>query len=181
MSAIHYMMILHRAHINNHLNFITGDFNMSIEVKIVKLEPIRVASSYGFGTGPEGIAWDKMATFIKEKGLDKLAGTRYFGFNNPSPAPGSANYGYEQWVTVGPEVEASGEVKIKTFPGGLYGVTHCRLNNIFNTWQELAAWREKSRYHPANHQWLEECFTPPLEGSIDENAMEFDLYIPIAE
>lgn len=154
---------------------------MSNEVRIVRLQPLQVAASYGFGSGPEGIAWDKMIAFVKENGLEKSAQARYFGFNNPSPAPGSENYGYEQWVTIDPQIEASGDIKIKSFSGGLYAVGHCRLSNIGEAWQELVAWREKSRYRPANHQWLEECLTPPIDQPIDWETMEFDLYMPIAE
>lgn len=153
-----------------------------IDVRIVHVEPMRVAASYGFGTGPEGIAWDKIIAFVKEKGLDTDGQPhRYLGFNNPSPAPGSPNYGYEQWVTVGSEVEASGDIKIKDFSGGLYAVAHCKLNRITEAWHQLAAWREKSAYRFGSHQWLEDCLTPPFSGQIDENQMEFDLYMPISE
>ena len=151
-----------------------------LDVRIVRMEPIRVASAYGFGTGPEGIAWEKLIAFVKETGLDKDGQEhRYLGFNNPNPSPGSPNYGYEQWVTVGPEVEANGDIKIKEFGGGLYAVTRCRLGDIVTTWQKLAAWHENSAYRHAHHQWLEDCLTPPMDGSITEDAM-FDLYMPIA-
>ncbi len=153
-----------------------------LDVRIIHLEPQRVAMSYGFGNGPEEIAWNKLIAFVKSKGWtaeDKQH--RYLGFNNPNPAPGSPNYGYEQWVTVGPEVESEGEVKIKNFAGGLYAVTHCKLSHITEVWMQLIDWREKSSYRPANHQWLEECLTPPIDQPIDPEVMEFDLYLPIAE
>jgi len=152
-----------------------------INVRIVRLEPQRVAMSYGFGSGPENIAWEKMIAFVKEKGLNKDGQAhRYLGFNNPSPAPGSPNYGYEQWITVGPEVEADGEIKIKDFSGGLYAVTHCKLENITGVWMQLVDWRDKSRYRAANHQWLEEAISDPIDNPIDGDA-DFDLYLPIAE
>jgi len=152
-----------------------------ISVRIVRLEPQRVAMSYGFGTGPEGIAWEKMLAFVRAKGLDKdQQAHRYFGFNNPSPAPGSPNYGYEQWITVGPEVEGDDEIKIKDFGGGLYAVTHCKLEHITDVWMQLVDWREKSRFRQANHQWLEEIITDPTAHEID-GTMEFDLFMPIAE
>ena len=31
-----------------------------LDVRIVKLEPMRVASAHGFGTNPEEQAWDKI-------------------------------------------------------------------------------------------------------------------------
>lgn len=153
-----------------------------IEVRVIRLEPLRVAAAYGFGPGPEGIAWDNLARFIKEKGLDKDGQPhRYFGFNNPSPSAGSPNYGYEQWITVGPEIEAGSDIKIKQFGGGLYAVTHCTLDKITEVWHALASWREKSRYRSASHQWLEECFNPILDGEIEPEKLHFDLYLPISE
>ncbi len=152
------------------------------DVRIIRLEPQHVAVSYGFGKGPENIAWEKLLAFVKAKGLGQDGQShRYFGFNNPSPAPGSPNYGYEQWITVGPEVEAEGEIKMKDFGGGLYAVTHCKLSHITEVWMQLIDWREKSRYRSANHQWLEECLTPPIDRPIEPEQMEFDLYLPIAD
>jgi AraC family transcriptional regulator len=150
-----------------------------IDVRIVRLEPQRVAASYGFGAGPEGIAWEKMLAFVKEQGLNTDGEShRYFGFNNPNPAPGSPNYGYEQWITVGPEVQPAGEIKIKDFGGGLYAVTHCQLSSITDVWMRLAAWREKSPYRYGQHQWLEEVISDPIKNEINGDA-EFDLYMPI--
>jgi len=153
----------------------------TIDVRIVRLEPQRVAVSYGFGSAPESIAWKKMIAFVKARGLDKDGKHhRYLGFNNPDPSPASPNYGYEQWITVDPDMQPEGEIKIKEFGGGLYAVTRCQLKNIFQTWQQLAAWREKSQYEYGPHQWLEEALQPPLDGQISEE-MELDLYLPIAE
>jgi AraC family transcriptional regulator len=152
-----------------------------IDVRIIRLEPQHVAMSYGFGAGPEGIAWEKLLAFVRAKGLDHdQQAHRYFGFNNPSPAPGSPNYGYEQWITVSPEVLAEGDVQLKDFGGGLYAITRCQLEHITEVWMQLVGWREKSRYSSANHQWLEEAITNPLEHEIDGSS-EFDLYLPITE
>ena len=149
-----------------------------LNVKIVKLEPMRMISTYGFGQRPEDQAWDKLRAWLEQKGLmPDLKAHRFFGFNNPSPAPGSPNYGYEQWMTVGPEVVPEGDVRVKSFYGGLYAVTRCNLPVITETWKKLVVWREGSAYRPATHQWLEECLAPfiPLED------MEFDIYLPIME
>lgn len=151
-----------------------------IDVRIVRVEPQRVAASYGFGSGPEDIAWKKMDSFVQEKKLmEDGAVHRFFGFNNPSPTPGSPNYGYEQWVTIGPDVTPSGDIQIKDFEGGLYAVTRCQLQNITEVWHKLAIWREKSPYRAGSHQWLEECLKPPINGQGIEITFELDLYIPI--
>jgi effector-binding domain-containing protein len=153
-----------------------------LEVKIVKMEPMRVAAALGFGTSPEPEAWDKILAFGRAKGLlDDSEGVRFFGFNNPSPTPGSPNYGYEQWMTVGPDVEAEGDIEIKEIPSRRYAVTQFKgLENIGRVWQELVTWFEDSPYKkPAHwHQCLEELLTPV--GTPPEEYV-FDLYLPIAE
>jgi effector-binding domain-containing protein len=147
-----------------------------IEVRIVKLEPSRMASAYGFGREPEGQAAEKLYTFLKAKGIQEY---RTFGFNNPDPSPGSPNYGYELWATVGPDVEPDGDIRIVNFDGGLYAVTRFKdLNQIGETWKKLVLWRETSQYRKACHQWLEELLNPEVK-SIEEYV--FDIYMPIAE
>lgn len=150
-----------------------------INVRIVRLDPVRVAAAYGFGPSPEAIAWDKLLSWAKAQGL--LGGDtqpRFFGFDNPMPTPGSPNYGYEQWLVVGPEVEGNDDITIKDFPGGLYAVTRCKLPQIGEAWRALVAWREDSRYRSAPHQCLEEVLTPP--GTPFED-MVFDIYLAVAE
>ncbi len=157
----------------------------TIDVRIVSLPPMRVASTYGFGEHPEPIAWENMAkliarTHLMEDGQEHL----FFGFNNPNPAPGSPNYGYEQWITVGPDFQPDGETQVKEFQGGLYAVTRAQLVSIGQTWEQLFYWREKSPYRFGNHQWLEACVTYPLDAQgnmVPEEKMIMDLYMPIVE
>ena len=149
-----------------------------IEVRIVTLEAMRVASTSGFGEQPELQAWNTLLTWAKDCGIN-LKERRFFGFNNPNPTPGSPNYGYEQWITVGPEEKSAEGIEIKEFPGGLYAITRCEgLQHISDIWMQLAVWREDSHYQEAHHQWFEECFTPEAERLED---YVFDLYAPIAE
>lgn len=147
-----------------------------IEVRIVELAPMRVASAHSFGKEPEVIAWEKILTWMKSRGLNR-DDVRMFGFNNPDPAPGSPNYGYEQWVTVGPDVTSEGEITVKAFGGGHYAVTRCTLPHIGEAWKQLAAWRENSHYQCGHTQWLEEMISPP--GTPFEEAV-LDIYLPIA-
>lgn len=150
------------------------------DVKIVRLEPMRVAYALGFGTSPEALAWNKLLAWAKEKGLsDDLKGHRLFGFNNPNPTPANPEYGYEQWVTVAPEIKPEGGVLVKEFEGGLYAVARTKLVNITETWQNLAAWVSESGYELASHQCLEECLG--FTGGVPDLDTEFDLYAPIKE
>ena len=149
-----------------------------IEVRIIKLEAMRVACAYGFGEQPELQTWSKMLAWGKNQGIEDLTAHRFFGFNNPNPSPGSPNYGYEQWMTIGPDAVPEEGIEIKDFPGGLYAVTRSEgIQNITENWRKLAIWREGSKYQEAHHQWFEECFTPQAESLED---YVFDLYAPIA-
>lgn len=154
-----------------------------IDVRIVKLDPMRVASVWGFGEQPELIAWQKLEEWAGPVGLrDDPEKHRVFGFNNPNPTPASPNYGYELWIEVDPTVEPKGDVRIVDFGGGQYAVTRCEVPEgqyevIGETWKKLVAWREDSAYKCGRFQWLEESVPVELPG------IEFvlDLYLPIAE
>lgn len=158
-----------------------------LKVRIVKLEPMRVASVYGFGESPEREAWEKLIAWAKPKSLlDDLEQHRIFGFNNPNPSPGSPNYGYELWIMAGPDVEPEGKVRIQEFLGGLYAVTRCEVrgdpyNTIPETWKRLVAWLADSKYKHASHQCLEEHIWPPGSAPVDMDELLLDLYAPIAE
>ena len=156
----------------------------SLDVRIVKLEPMRVAGVWAFGESPETEAHEKLRAWAGPKGL--LADPkkhRIFGFNNPNPSAGSPKYGYEVWITASRDVEPEGDVRIGDFSGGLYAVTRCDVpageagSVIPATWQKLASWRKDNHHKRGTHQWLEETIPAALPG-ID---FVLDLYHPIAE
>ena len=150
-------------------------------VRIIRLEPMRVASFYGFSKTPEIEAHQKCKGWLKEMGLlDQPDMYRSFGFNNPDPTPGSPNYGYELWIPIDPNVEVGENIEIKEVPGGLYGVTGCdNIETIGQDWKRLMAWRETSHYKFGSHQCLEELLTKSPQ--VKEEDYRFDLYIPIVE
>ena len=150
-----------------------------LDVKVVEMPPMRVASAHGFGESPEMLAWEKILAFGGSKGID-VGQARFFGFNNPNPSPGSPNCGYEQWMTVGPEVEPDGDIAIKEIPARRYAVTRFKgLEKIGQVWQELVLWLEDSPHKKPSHwtEGLEELLTP-LDLPPEE--FEFNLYLPIA-
>ncbi len=150
----------------------------TLDVRIVTLAPMRVASVLGFGPSPEMAAWQKLAGWAGPRGLLQPDRPRIFGFNNPNPTPASPNYGYEFWIEVGPEVESDAQVEVKEFDGGLYAVTRCQgVETIGDTWKQLVAWLAASPYRQAYHQWLEEHIT--VNMAPDE--LILDLYAPIAQ
>jgi DNA gyrase inhibitor GyrI len=156
----------------------------TLDVRLVTLAPLRVASFYGFGPSPELVAWEKLVAWSRPKGLlDLAASARIFGFNNPSPSVGSPNYGYEFWLEVGAEVavapEDEAEVKIVHFAGGRYAVARCQgVEAIPSTWQALVNWLANSSCQPGSHQWLEEHLGP-VDAPVE--AWALDLYAPIAD
>lgn len=151
-----------------------------IEVRIVELEPMRMISSYGFGSQPEGIAWEKIIAFGRKNNLiEEGEYPSTYGFDNPHPTKGSPNYGYEIWLPVDEDIQPEGDLRIVDFSGGLYAVTRFKnLHNIGDVWGQLIKWQEGSRYKLATHQ----CFEHLLEGAGGPpEGLVFDLYLPIAE
>jgi effector-binding domain-containing protein len=162
------------------------------QVKIIELEAMRVAVAHGYGESPEIEAWQKILDFLKRTGkIDQLESCRFFGYNNPNPSPGSPNYGYDQWVTITDDIEASEDIRILDFPGGLYAVTSFQgLSNIGDTWGRLVEWHEDSPYKkpPNYYQCLEEVINPQVfitpQGEFNDSpesmeAVIFKLYLPI--
>ena len=152
-----------------------------LEVRIVKLEPMRVASFHGYSETPEKDAHEKSIPWMEKSGLLKKPDSyRHFGFNNPNPSPGSPKYGYEIWISIPSDLATEDDIEVKDFPGGLYAVLRCdTLSTIGQDWKKLIAWRETSKYKHGYHQWLEELLTKPASGN--EEDYRFDLYSPIVE
>ncbi|MFX1474474.1 MAG: effector binding domain-containing protein [Promethearchaeota archaeon] len=152
-----------------------------LKVRIVKLEPMRVASFHALGKSPEPLAAEKLIAWAKPRGMLEDPGRHpVYGFNNPDPQPGKDEYGYEFWIRVDPDFE-SDEVEIKDFEGGLYAVTLCKdigdnYEKIGQTWGRLVEWLKASKYGKAHHQWLEK--TLDVTG---ESEFSLELYAPISE
>lgn len=157
------------------------------EVKIMKLKPMSVASVQAIGTTPENDAWAKMRAWAEPKGLlEDLEKHPVFGFNNPNPSPDKKEYGYEFWISVEPDVETGGDIKIKEFEGGLYAVTTCTLKEeleseffqkegYLESWKKLVDWVKSSKYAYGKHQCLEKTHDPKAS----EEELVLDLYCPI--
>ena len=159
------------------------------EVKIVKLEPMRVASVRAISKTPEHDAWEKMRAWAEPKSLlEDIERHPVFGFNNPNPSPDREDYGYEFWVRVGPDVEPEGDVEIKEFEGGLFAVTTCKLKEeieseffqkegYLESWKKIVDWVKSSKYKFGKRQCLEKAHDP---GASDEELI-LDLYCSIEE
>lgn len=155
----------------------------SLDVQIIKLEPMRVASAYAFGTGPEEEAWEKLVAWAQPRGLlDNIDEHPIFGFNNPNPISESSKYGYEVWIKVPIEIEPEGEIRVIEFMGGPYAVARCEAlgkpyENIPATWQSLVEWCQKNSHKLGYHQALERF----IAGIDSPDNLVLDLYCPIIE
>lgn len=154
-----------------------------MQAQIVRLEPLRIAFARAVSAEPEHDAFKILTTWAQAQGLADREGYRVFGFNNPNPTPHDPVYGYEVWMTAGPEVQPKGgPVGIKEFAGGLYAVAHIKPrsgDDIPKGWHELHQWVVNSGYRHGNHQWLEEHIG--RLGQSWEDGVEMDLYYPLAE
>jgi DNA gyrase inhibitor GyrI len=152
-----------------------------LNVRIVKLDPMTVASSRALGESPERQAWDQLSAWAEKKGLlDDIVKHPVFGFNNPNPTPGSKEYGYEFWISVDPSEKPEGNIEIKRFPGGLYAVCDCKLfgePSVPETWNMLWEWIQSSKYSWRKTHELEKSKNPLAP----EHEMELELYLPIEE
>ncbi|NPV09088.1 MAG: hypothetical protein HPY83_14125 [Anaerolineae bacterium] len=154
-----------------------------MQVRILRLEPMRVAYSHAVGAEPEKASWEIMEKWAKAKGL--LDGTRpyrIFGHNNPNPSGGDPIYGYDFLLTVDEEVEPEGEIGVKRLAGGLYAATLIPLgtgdgSHISDAWMELHQWVEASAFRRGSHQWLEEQLTVTAADGSQE--LLLDLYYPL--
>lgn len=155
--------------------------NPNLDVRIVTLEPMRVATLMRLGEQPELQVLNALFEWAKAHQIPiDAANPRRFGFDNPPAAVGTTDHGYELWMVVGPEIESDEMVKVKDFSGGLYAVTRCEnVWNIPDTWMKLTAWVEQSPYRAAHHQWLEESIK--VSPEFPEEEFILDLYFPITQ
>jgi DNA gyrase inhibitor GyrI len=158
-----------------------------LQVEIVKLEPMTVASIQAISKTPEEDAWKKVVAFAEPKGLLKdLKKNPIFGFNNPDPKKGEDEYGYEFWIRIDPDMKLDEGVTKKKFGGGTYAVTRCNLtkeaaspflqeHGALESWVRLGEWFKSSGYKMGKQQCLEKSVNP---NKPNEDLL-LDLYWPI--
>ncbi|MHC4405435.1 MAG: AraC family transcriptional regulator [Planctomycetota bacterium] len=152
-----------------------------LEVRIVELEPMRVASVRVVAASPEQEAWEKLRAWAEPRGLWRDAEKHpVFGFNNPNPSAERKEYGYELWIRVGPDASSDADVEVKDVPGGLYAVTACKLlgdprGSMPDVWRKLWDWCQASEYRWRHTHELEKPQDP--RAAVEE--MVLDLYLPI--
>lgn len=150
----------------------------ALNVRIEKLEPMRVASVNVVSEHPETAAWERLKAWAEPRGfLKNPLQHPVFGFNNPSPSPDRKEYGYEFWIRVGPEVTSGGAIEVKEIPGGRFAVTTHRGYPSPQIWKQLWDWVQSSSYRWRKTHELERIHDPLAS----EAEVIFDLYLPIED
>lgn len=159
-----------------------------LDVRIVQMGERRLAYVQEFGTvmgEPEKLAWSKLGRWARAKGLTAgPSGYHYFSANDPPPMKEGDRYGYFSGVTVPPEVEPEGDVKVKVLPSSTYAVVRFKgLDNIGSMWKALYDWVEKRGEWSIAGHGLEELLTPVDTDDVDKSpeTMVFDLWLPICK
>lgn len=151
-------------------------------IRIETLEPMRVASFRAIGKEPEHVSTGYLKRWLLRQRLPGRTPVRIFGFDvDVSEAERKRGLrGYEAWAPVPPRARASGGVRIRRSPRGLYAVM--RVNDaladpfarIPPAWQHLAKWvANNRRYKLADGLCLEEEIA---EGG----SIHLDLYVPVS-
>jgi DNA gyrase inhibitor GyrI len=145
-----------------------------LTVQLERLEPMRVATISVTSDSPEDDAGQALLNWARPQGLLNKP-FRFFGYDNCQPPP---NHTYTTWLTVDPTVQASDDVEIKDFPGGLYAVTEIQgTEQIAPTWDQLSQWLNQSGHSFGGQTCLEECL-----NILDNPApadMRFKLYLSL--
>ena len=155
----------------------------NLNVRVERLEPMRVAAVRRISETPERDAWEQLRSWAESNGL--LAHPErhpVFGFNNPPPSKGRKEYGYEMWMRVDPGVSGGERIEPKNFPGGLYAVTSCKLvgdpqGTVAEVWHKLLKWIRDNNYRWRKTHELERIHNPLAP----EQEIILDLYLPIEE
>ncbi len=116
-----------------------------LNVRILHLPPMTVASYHYIGKDPEEAVGDRVSRFVQESGLYKAKpDARMFGFNHPNPGIlEDGLHGYEDWVTIPEDFPLPEDFTRKQVPGGLYAALTIRFPE-FQYWWELNKWVEAS-------------------------------------
>lgn len=148
-----------------------------LPVRIVKLEPMSLICFNGYGAEPETQALSLLYDWAKQH--DQHG--RIFGYNNPDPAEGSPNYGYDACMVVPADTATVEGSRIRHLDEGLYAVLNCPVRepwvDIPGSWKALVQWADSNDYSLGSHQWLEEHL--PADKNESDVLFTLNLYMPI--
>ena len=157
------------------------------DVRIERLETLRVATTHVLSQRPEEDAWTKLESWAGPRGLLAREGARVFGRNTfPTDAP--EPHGYEFSLTVDRDVESEGDVVIGEIPSGEYAVLRFTdLSRIRDAWQRLWGWIQASEHDHVGWMKGEHGWVNGFEERLDwrdpkpPNEWTFDLWVQLKE
>jgi AraC family transcriptional regulator len=153
----------------------------SMEVKIEKLKPMRVAFVRHVGPYKEcGTAWDKLCARLGKQG--RLGpDTKYIGlcYDDPDVTP-PEKIRYDACATVDGDFEASGDIGVTTIGGGEFAVTtHLGpYENLSDTYAELMGRQIPRLGRECRHSPSLEFYLTGPENSDAEDYVT-DVYAPL--
>ncbi len=151
-----------------------------LNVRIVKLGVMKVASFQAAGASPEMDAFKALNDWAYPKGLlHDLVKNPLFGFDSPLTVEGRKTRGYECWIKVPPDLKPEPNIVLKEFAGGVYLVATCSTFGnpeltIPKTWSNLHRWAQENGYEMGNQSTLERFYAVPFS-----NEFTIDLYYPV--
>ncbi len=159
-----------------------------MEVRLERLETTRAVYTHVLSDTPEEDAWRKIERWAKPKGLlEEDSRTRVFG-RNTYPTDNPEPHGYEFFLTVGPDAEPEGDIKVGEIPGGLYAVLRFKnLDNIRKAWGHLWNWIKNSEYEHVGWQKGEHGWYNGFEEQLNwyekkpPNEWVLDLWVQLKE
>ncbi|AIQ65409.1 hypothetical protein PSTEL_22115 [Paenibacillus stellifer] len=179
------------------LNKASEGLTKPLDVRIIYLPPMTVASSHYIGEDCEEHAGRVLNQFVQESGLLRIKpDIRHFGFNNPIQHAdyGASSTGYEMWVSIPEHMEVPAPLQKIQFHGGLYAA-HAITFGSFDHWGLLHNWVVDHEQYA--NDWGSIRCTPHVEGmdwaleeqlnyinnvqkaDFDIHTMQLDLLFPI--
>ena len=130
-----------------------SDISNELNVRIVLLPPMTVASYHCIGDDPEEEVLGVMTDFAQKIRLYEIKpDARMFGFNRPNPGVlENGTHGYEVWVTIPEDMELPEPLVKKHYAGGrLYAVLSIRFPE-FQLWGDLINWVNNSEQYETDY------------------------------
>lgn len=155
----------------------------SMQVKIMELEPLRLAYFRGIGTySPTmiGPLFQKLMNWAGPRGVCG-PGSQIMGvcWDDPGITP-ELKCRYDACITVSPDFQDDGRASVQVLPGGSYAVRHCEFvgQGFERVWEELMTdWLPTSGYQPDDRPNLEFYYN---DGASDpQHKWIMDIWLPV--
>lgn len=137
----------------NGINKANETLDRNLNVRIVLLPPMTVASYHCIGKDPEEEVFGVMTDWAKKSRLyETKPDARMLGFNHPNPGVlEDGTHGYEVWVTIPEDMELPEPLVRKHYDGGrLYAVLTIPFPE-FQLWGDLINWVNNSEKYETDY------------------------------